>query len=161
HRAARLALATAPADCIVVLGSGAERMVEVLGDLPVRAIRCVDCATGMAASLQAGLRELKVECDGALVLLTDQPGLDAAHLVTLCKRWRERPSRAVASAYAGVVGVPALLPRHWFDALMHIEGDRGARDLLRDRADEVSAIAAPALARDVDRPRDLPTLGHD
>ncbi|MGA8277708.1 MAG: nucleotidyltransferase family protein [Rhodanobacteraceae bacterium] len=155
RRAARLALVTAPAECVVVLGADAERMIGVLDDLPVRPVRCVDHESGMAASLRAGLHALSSDCAAALVLLTDQPALDDVHLVTLCERWRAEPLRAVASGYAGVVGVPALLPRHWFAAAMCIEGDRGARDLLRDRANEVSVIAAPGLASDIDRPQDL------
>ncbi|HET6545974.1 MAG TPA: nucleotidyltransferase family protein [Rhodanobacteraceae bacterium] len=155
HRAARLALATAPADCVIVLGADAGRMAEAVGDLPVRCVGSCDHRDGMASSLRAGLHALDVDCAAALVLLTDQPLLDVAHLLALRERWRAQPLGAVASGYAGIVGVPALLPRRWFDALMRLEGDRGARAVLRERAAEVSVIAAPGLARDIDLPDDL------
>ncbi|MGA9342524.1 MAG: nucleotidyltransferase family protein [Rhodanobacteraceae bacterium] len=156
YRVARLGLATAPADCLVVLGADADRMRALLRGLPLRSAVCNDYQRGMAASLQTGLTALDAGCSGALVLLTDQPALDEAHLTALCECWRAQPSRAVASGYARTIGVPALLPRAWFAAAMQIEGDRGARELLRDRADEIAVIAAPQLARDIDRPEDLP-----
>ncbi|HEU4663779.1 MAG TPA: nucleotidyltransferase family protein, partial [Dokdonella sp.] len=69
------------------------------------------------------------------------------------------PVRACASAYAGVLGVPALLPSGWFGEIMQLRGDVGARALLRAHASEVVAVAAPALALDLDTPDDIARRG--
>jgi CTP:molybdopterin cytidylyltransferase MocA len=153
RRVVRAALATSPRECIVVLDESAP-FDSALAALDVRVVRIADAATGMAASLRAGVAALDAQCDGALIVVTDQPGLEARHLHALCTAWRAAPSFAIASAYAGVIGVPALLPRSWFDAVATLAGDVGARELLRSRAD-VIAIAAPDLARDIDTPRDI------
>lgn len=155
RRAARALVATRPLETLVVLGHDAERMRAALDGLPVRCVVATDHAEGMAASLRTGLAALDARCDGALVALTDQPALDADHLEALLDAWRAQPSRAAASAYAGVLGVPALLPRAWFNELAQLRGDVGARALLRARASGVVAVAAPALARDVDVEADL------
>lgn len=155
RRAARALVATRPLETLVVLGHDAERMRAALDGLPVRCVVATDHAEGMAASLRAGLAALDARCDGALVALTDQPALHADHLGALLDAWRAQPSRAAASVYAGVLGVPALLPRAWFDELAQLRGDVGARALLRARAANVIAVAAPALARDVDVEADL------
>ncbi|MDR2013439.1 MAG: nucleotidyltransferase family protein [Rhodanobacter sp.] len=155
RRTARALLATAPSELIVVLGHAAERMRAALDGLPVRTLLAAGYASGMAASLRAGIAALDARCAGALIALTDQPALDAAHLTALRDAWRTAPERAAASAYAGVLGVPALLPRAWFARIAHLEGDVGARALLRERAGEVIAVPAPALARDLDTPADL------
>ena len=155
HRASRLALATAPADAVLVLGAHADTVLASVATLALRPVRCADWERGMGASLRAGLAALSPECSGALVLLCDQPDLDAAHLLALVETFHRDPSRAAASAYAGVLGVPALLPRAWFPALATRDGDRGARDLLRERADHVQAVASAPLARDIDTPADL------
>ncbi len=47
------------------------------------------------------------------------------------------------------------LPRAWFVDVGALRGNVGARTLLRGRADEVVAIEAPELARDIDTPEDL------
>ncbi len=156
HRAARLGLATAPAAAVLVLGAQAEAVRAATGDLALQAVHCDDWRQGLGASLREGLAAVPADCAGALVLLCDQPALNAAHLQSLLDAWRARPDRAAASAYGGVLGVPALLPRSWFAALSRSTGDRGARDLLRQHAAEVNAVPAPALARDIDHPEDLP-----
>lgn len=159
HRAARLALATVPAEAVIVLGAEAAAVADAVADLPLRRVHCADWTMGMGASLREGLGALGPACEGALVLLCDQPALDAAHLQALLAAWRRDPRRAVASAYAGVLGVPALLPRRWFEPLAMLDGDRGARDLLRQRAGEVTAVDAPALSQDIDLPGDLHAAG--
>ncbi|HEU0152317.1 MAG TPA: nucleotidyltransferase family protein [Arenimonas sp.] len=152
RRAARLGLATAPAEAVVVCGAHADAVWRELADLPVRRIDCDTWAAGLGDSLATGLRALSGDIDGALVLLCDQPALDAAHLQALRDAWQGDPARAAASAYAGVLGVPALLPRAWFARLAAGGHDQGARDLLRARAADVQAIDAPALAQDLDTP---------
>lgn len=158
HRAARLALATAPHDAVLVLGAHADAVLAGAATLALRPVQCADWEHGMGRSLRAGLAALSADCAGALVLLCDQPDLDAGHLHALVAAWRRDPSRAAASAFAGLLGVPALLPRAWFAELAALDGDRGARDLLRQRAAEVHAVACAPLARDIDVPADLHTL---
>jgi molybdenum cofactor cytidylyltransferase len=153
HRAARLALATQPADAVVVLGHAADDVSAELADLPLRSVICAGAHQGMGASLAQGLAALHPECAGALVVLCDQPALQAAHLQGLVALWRQQPERAVASAYSGVQGVPAVLPRAWF-WLEEIRGDEGARRLLR-RGEGVVTLPCEDLSRDVDTLEDF------
>jgi CTP:molybdopterin cytidylyltransferase MocA len=155
HRAARLALATEPGDAVLVLGAHADAVLAGVATLALRPVQCADWERGMGRSLRAGLAALSADCTGALVLLCDQPDLDADHLHALVRAWRRDPSRAAASAYAGVLGVPALLPRACFAELAALDGDRGARDLLRRRAADVHALPCAPLSRDIDVPADL------
>jgi CTP:molybdopterin cytidylyltransferase MocA len=155
RRVAEALLATAPVELVVVLGHHAQRMRDVIADLPLRSVVAADHAEGIAASLRAGIAAIELPCAAALVALTDQPALDVAHLLSLRGAWRRAPERAVASAYAGVLGVPALLPRGWFSEIGRLRGDVGARALLRARAEDVVTVAAPALERDIDTPEDL------
>ena len=157
HRAARLALETAPSDAVIVFGFDAEAMASRIADLPIRRIDCAGWQLGLGASLHAGIDALSPACSGVLVLLCDQPGLETSHLLSLRDAWRRAPGRGVASHYADRLGVPALLPRAWFDAL-DAGSDRGMRDLLQQRVEQIDAIANPALAFDVDRPEDLQHL---
>ena len=160
-RMAGMALATDPRALVVSLGAQAGAVRRALGDLGddprVRCVEAPDWARGMGASLRSGLDALPDDCDAALVLLCDQPALTLAHLERLLAAWRAHPVRASASAYAGVLGVPAVLPRAWWPS---IDGgsDRGARELLRARAAEISAVAAAGLERDLDTPIDLDPL---
>ena len=155
RRVARAVLATRPRDAVAVLGHDADRIASVLEGFAIRPLRIADADEGMSASLRAGIAALDAACAGALVVLTDQPALGGGHLEAICAAWRAAPGRAVASAYADVLGVPALLPRAWFGDVAALRGDTGARALLRARRHEVLAIAAPELARDIDTPDDV------
>ena len=157
YRTARIALATAPRDAVIVVGSEAESVYAKVSYLPLRRVDCNDWQEGMSASLRAGLDALSPECLGALVVLCDQPWLDVDHLLALCAVWRPQPQRAAASFYRDHLGVPALLPRQWF-AQLPGHGDRGARDLLDAQRADVSAVVNEALALDIDLPADLATL---
>ncbi|HEY0178279.1 MAG TPA: nucleotidyltransferase family protein [Dokdonella sp.] len=155
RRVVRALLATEPLDCVVVLGHDAARMRAAVRGLAARCVVADGHAHGMSASLRAGVAAVDARCAGALIALTDQPALDATHLRALRDAWRRAPERAVASAYAGVRGVPAVLPRAWFEEIATLRGDVGARELLRSPDRAVIEIAAPALARDVDTIEDL------
>lgn len=156
RRAALAVLATQPADSVVVLGHEAESCAAVIADLPLRAVIAPDWQQGMGPSLRRGIAALDAVCTGVLVVLCDQPALDAAHLQALTSAWRASPHCAAASGYAGIAGVPALLPRDWLESV-ELDGDRGARAVLRARRHEVSVVVNEALARDVDSRGDLPS----
>jgi CTP:molybdopterin cytidylyltransferase MocA len=155
RRAVLAALATKPVRAAIVVGAESAGVSAALAGLTIESIYCAEWREGMGASLRAGVETLRTHCDGLLVVLCDQPALTAAHLQHLVDAWRTAPERAVASLYAGTAGVPALLPAHWFGRLLQLQGDAGARTLLRAPSAEVITVAAPELERDIDRPQDL------
>lgn len=157
RRAARLALGTAPRDAVIVLGAEADIVFAEVRDLPIRRVDCANWREGMGVSLRAGLAALSGGCAGALIVVCDQPALDASHLEELCAAWRAAPGGAAASRYAGRVGVPALMPRAWFSALP-ADGDRGARELFAARRARIVAVTNEALAIDIDCAEDLAAL---
>ena len=154
-RAIRLALETLPLECVVVSAANDETIDAAVAGLDCRVVPCRDAARGMSASLRCGLRSMQTDCAAALIVLVDQPALSAAHLCALRDAWRLYPERAAASLYADTIGVPALLPRSWFDQLINADGDQGARELLRSNRNEVHVIPAPMLAQDIDTLADL------
>ena len=152
--AARGALPQAP--LIVVVGSEALRL-----KLVVRRARCgarnvanPRWREGMATSLRTGLAAVPRTARAALVLLTDQPHVDAAALARLLGAWRRRPGVPAAARYDERVGVPAVLPRRRWSALKELTGDQGARALLRG-APSITLVEMPEAALDIDTPADL------
>jgi molybdenum cofactor cytidylyltransferase len=155
RRAVHAALATGPSRALVIVDVHATAIRTALEDLA--GIEFVECGDDrMAGSLRTGLLALDDRIDAALVVLTDQPGLTAAHLQRLVEAWRTRPTNAAASTYAGTRGVPAILPRSWFARLLGADaGDEGARALLRAAATDIHDVEAPDLAFDIDTPQDF------
>jgi len=154
NRTIRMALDTHAAQTLVVLGHRADEIFASISHESVVRVDCNDWHTGMGASLRAGIQRVDVRCTGALILLCDQPALNAPHLLSVISAWHKQPDRAVASAYANTVGVPALLPRSSFENILAVRGDQGAREWLRHNPN-LTRIDAPELVQDVDLPRDL------
>jgi len=155
--AARGALPDAP--LIVVVGASALRLRLVLQRLRCGAHVAANARwdEGLATSLRAGLEALPGNVDAALVLLVDQPHVDAAALERLLTAWRKRPSLPAAARYDGRSGVPAVLPRRRWRALRELRGDQGARALLRGSG-TVTLVDMPEAALDIDTPDDLARL---
>jgi len=144
------------APLIVVLGAHHLRLRGLLRAAEPRAIAVHNArwSDGLASSLRAGLRAAPHGTQAILVLLVDQPHVNARALVRLLSAWRKRPGLTAAASYAGRLGVPAVLPRACWPALRALAGDRGARDVLRS-ALRTTAVPMPEASVDVDTPADL------
>lgn len=101
---------------------------------------------GIAASIRAGLRAIGDDPTSVLVMTCDQPAVSAGHLRALAEG-----DEVVASAYAGRRGVPACFPRRVVGVLLGLQGDVGARDLLRG----ARAIDLPNGELDLDTEEEL------
>ncbi len=117
---------------------------------------------GVSTSIHAGLSTLD-ECApyaaGALILACDQPRLTADHLRALIETFTARAGPSiVASAYAGVLGIPAVFPRMAFAQLRVLRGDKGARALLVEPPCPLIEVPFPGGEVDIDRPEDLTYL---
>ena len=92
----------------------------------------------------------------ALVLLADQWRIEPADIEALVSLWTEKPQAAVVSAFEDAQGPPAILPRAMFDRLSRLQGDVGARKILRRWKGEVITQPNVRAAPDIDLPSDLP-----
>lgn len=125
--------------------------------------------TGMASSLQAGLRALRPEIAAAVVLLGDQPLVGARTIAALLRAWRRegsRPAVAVAKNRKQSIGPnlaaalarewtpPVVLARELWDELYALKGDAGARQILDGHPELLDTVPAPGRADDVDTPED-------
>jgi molybdenum cofactor cytidylyltransferase len=147
-RAVKAACACDPV--IVVTGCQAGAMARELVPFPVHRVFNGAWEEGMASSIRAGVRALPPGSAGALFLVCDQPAVDRNLVDRLLAAWSGVP---VACVYAGVRGIPAILPAASFPALLELKGDRGARSLLGGA--EVLEVPFPEGAWDIDEPGDL------
>ncbi len=162
HRVVRLARSTNPAALVVVLPPDANAIGEALGDQALTMVINPEPQRGMRSSLEVAA-PLVVGFARVLVVTCDQPALEAAHLHALLRGACNALSGCAGTrlsvgtdADAGAVGVPAVVPGHWFADLAGGSGDSGFRARLRalDPA-SVYLLDAPALALDIDTPDNL------
>jgi len=163
-RSAAIAAADTDADpVIVVLGANADLIAPLLIGLmpPVTTVVNIYWEQGLASSLATGLRVLEdtVAYDAVLVTLADQPFVDAAALKRLVAAFDDEHG-IVASAYNGVIGVPAVFARKHVADLMQLHGDSGAGRWLRQRQGDVTSVPLDAGGKDIDTPADATRLNE-
>jgi molybdenum cofactor cytidylyltransferase len=82
--------------------------------------------------------------------------------VLLClKETQEKEGRAItATGYGGKAGTPALFHRCFFDRLMELKGDKGARMLIASFPGDVAIVPFEEGAIDIDTEEDYGRLIH-
>ncbi len=146
---------------IVVTGHRRAAILTALDGLAIAEVYNPAHASGLSTSLKAGIAALPATADGALILLGDMPFVDSATIDRIIAAFEASGRLAiVAPVHAGRRGNPVLWPRRFFSALMAIEGDKGARDLIAAHAAEVIEVTAgEGVARDLDTPEALAAAG--
>lgn len=154
--------ARAADELFVVLGARAAEIRKALNGDRLRVVINSEWEEGIASSIRAGVSAAVAampEIHGVLLMACDQPRVTAAHLGALRRAFAEcADDRVVASEYAGVVGIPAIFPRHMFAALLALKGDEGARKILRGAGAEIVAVKFAGGEVDIDTPEDLAKL---
>jgi molybdenum cofactor cytidylyltransferase len=140
---------------IVVTGHAGQDVRAALSDLNVRFVENPEFSKGLSASLKRGVSALPEDCDGALIILGDMPGISPALLDRLIAAFDPAESRAICVAtYRGKQGNPVLWARRFFPEILAVEGDVGARNLIGAYGELVVEVEAEddAPLTDIDTP---------
>lgn len=117
-----------------------------------------DPAAGLSRSLRLGVHAAPGDVAAVVILLGDQPTLDADDVRRLVAARGSAP--VVASESNGLRMPPVLLERPVFALVDTLEGDEGLRSLLRSGSSDIAAVPVSSLAVDVDTPEDLARLSR-
>ncbi len=144
----------------VVVGAQAADVRAALAGLPLTIVENPQFAAGQATSLAAGLAVLPADCAAALVLLVDQPLITSALIDALLTDYRADPADALVPQVDGVPGNPVILSAALFAELRALQGDEGARAVLRRPGRRVRRLSCrdEAYVRDCDTPDELAAL---
>lgn len=154
-RQARLLIALQPACVVVVTGAAREGVEQVLAGLPVNLVHNENWANGMGSSLACGVSAMPERVRGALLLLCDLWRISSADLENLVTAWQAAPAQAATAVWDGKTGPPVIFPRALFQRLKKLQGEQGARHLLRGFAGGIAQVAMPNAAYDLDVSSDL------
>ena len=156
--AAEQALASRAKPVIVVTGHEREQVKQ-----RSRACRFVWCTIRIiprasAPRSRAGIAAVPEDAEAAIICLGDMPQVDAALIDKLIAAFDpERGALVVVPSIEGRRGNPVVWSRRFFQDLMQIQGDIGARHLIGNYAEAVVEVpvAGEAALTDVDTPESL------
>ena len=156
--AAEQVLASRAKPVIVVTGHERQQVEAALSGLPVRFTHNPAYADGLGTSLKAGIAAVPQDADGAIVCLGDMPQVDHQLIDKLIAAFDpERSALVVVPSINGRRGNPVVWSRRFFNDLMSIHGDIGARHLIGTYAEAVMEVpvAGDAALTDIDTPESL------
>lgn len=127
---------------------------EHLRALGVEVTVCADADSGMAASLVHAIRHSLPEADAWLVALGDMPFVSPLTLRALLAALADGADIA-APLHEGRRGNPVAFGAVHLPALLALEGEVGARPLLKSMQVREVVVDDPGIFRDIDTPADL------
>jgi molybdenum cofactor cytidylyltransferase len=149
------ALATG-AQVTVTLPPNRPARAKALQGLAVAHVIVPDAASGMAASLKAGVAALPKDAP-VLLLLADLPEITSDDLNLMLTEWQATPDLILRGTAAdGTPGHPVCLPAWCRPEIAALEGDEGARGLLQRHRDQLRLVPLPGnhATTDLDTPED-------
>jgi molybdenum cofactor cytidylyltransferase len=142
---------------VVVLGANEKEHRAALANSKATVIVNKEWEKGMGTSLKTGLTFLikdLADVEAVMVMVCDQPLVTAAHLKDLVSTHAKTGRGIIASAYSDTLGVPALFQKHYFDEILSLGDDEGARKIISRHSNDLAPVAFPAGAVDLDTPED-------
>ncbi len=153
--AAEQALASQASPVIVVTGHQRDEVEAALAGLGVTLVHNPDFAGGLSTSLKAGVAAVPGDVDGVIVCLGDMPQVNAPLIDKLIGAFDpEKGALVVAPTINGERGNPVVWSRRFFPDLAALQGDAGARHLIRSVPEAVVEVPLSGTAAlvDVDTP---------
>lgn len=154
---------------VVVLGHHAERLAPLVAriaaqwpDMDLRSAVNPQPDDGPGGSLRAGLAALPSAPDAVLVLLADQPLLEARDVRATLAAWAARADgmELVVPMHDGQPGHPLVFGAAVRDAVAQAQGGAGVREWRRAHPQRVQLLLVdhPRCTLDVDTPEDVARL---
>jgi len=142
---------------IVVTGAYKQLMDKELASMSAEIAYNPDWELGMASSINVGLQKLLAvnpSIKACILTVCDQPFVTAQVYNTLLDQYETTGKGIVASSYAETLGTPVMFSHNYFDALLNLKGQEGAKKILQLYKDDVAFIPFEKGAIDIDTPND-------
>ncbi|MGY3212733.1 nucleotidyltransferase family protein [Mucilaginibacter sp. HD30] len=157
--AVKAAVASKANTVAVVLGANANSIAPTIINEPVHVFVNDDWHTGMGATISYGLNELlklQPELSSVLFMLTDQPLVEHEFINKLIEQ--AAPRKIIASSYNETMGPPVLFDKEFFEELLMMTGNDGAKRIIQKHLKAVVETPFPLGAFDIDTPEDYDKL---
>lgn len=145
---------------IAVTGANREENDNLIKKHKVKVVFNTEWEAGIGSSLKCGLQTILKEykhLDAVIISVCDQTYLSSEVFDKLIDKYTQSGKPIIASTYGNTIGVPVLYDKIFFDELMRIPDDRGAKQSIVDHAssDSIATIQFEGGDVDIDTLEDL------
>jgi molybdenum cofactor cytidylyltransferase len=121
----------------LVLGNSSSEILEKINLKKAQVIFNKNFLQGISTSIKAGLANVPNDCVAVIIMVADQPFLTYDYLNRLIEESKKSPGKIVALSYNGEPRNPVLIPTQFSRDLESLEGDEGARSLIRKKSETI------------------------
>ncbi|WP_034229122.1 nucleotidyltransferase family protein [Aquimarina pacifica] len=153
------ALASKASTIACVLGANADIIKKSILSYDIEIVINSQYSNGLGSSIATGVTHLLPHTlDAVVVLLADQPFITSDYIDMLITSVAKDTQYVIASDYNGKKGVPAIFPEKYFDKLLKLNKDTGAKKILNSKEIKVKTVATKPNLLDIDTLKDYESL---
>lgn len=149
-----------PREVIIVTGANAKAVKDQVPESKVRWVHNSKWSAGMGGSIAVGAEILNPVSSAVMILLCDQWRLEELDLRLMADAWQRQPDRIICAQADGVNMPPVIFPDSFFARLCTLEGERGARHLLKEFPDLLLPVSLENAHFDLDTQSQLNQLNN-
>jgi molybdenum cofactor cytidylyltransferase len=150
--------------------AGLEPVICVTGyqqDLIARSISGMDISIvynkqwreGMGSGISAGIKQvLPSDVDSVILAVSDQPYVSSDLFGTMQSMKDQSGKGIVACSYAGTLGTPVLFKKDYFNWLKSLNGNQGAKNIVKINLPDVCPVEFEKGSVDIDTKQDYEKL---
>ena len=141
-----------------VLGANKDLILEEIHFNNTVVIDNINYEKGLSSSISICIEffeKKNLNYDGVLFVLGDQPAIETEYFLSIINTFNEHKTKIIATNYDGKAGVPALFPKSFFKELKIIKGDKGAREILKNKPKSIIFESFKTNLVDIDTNKDL------
>jgi molybdenum cofactor cytidylyltransferase len=143
-------LGSAADEVIVVLGDRAGAIRRLIAGRPVKLAINPDYVQGMSTSIIAGLKMVDRRTRAFMLALGDQPLIDSQTINRLIAGFLGHDKGIAVPTYRGDRGHPVIFDMKYRGLLLALEGDVGARQIVRENPDDLLEVAVDCEGIQID-----------
>ncbi len=146
---------------VVITGANATKVTASIATGKVNILVNENWQEGMASGIVTGVQNIVNLNEGIkkiIVAVCDQPFVTSALFEQLERMQNESGKPIVACTYADTIGTPALFTIKYFDQLLSLKGDEGAKKILKSNKKDVTMVDFPKGEIDIDTQKDYENL---
>ncbi|MBZ4034060.1 nucleotidyltransferase family protein [Flavobacterium sp. 17A] len=146
---------------IVVTGSNHDLIEKELNSPEILFSFNSEWETGMSSSIVKGIKELVLvnpDCEQCILAVCDQPFVTNEVFENLIIEANKTKKGIAASAYSETLGTPVLFQKKYFQELLELNGQEGAKKLIKKYTEDVVSVSFEKGNIDIDTEEDYKTL---
>jgi molybdenum cofactor cytidylyltransferase len=144
---------------ICVTGYQSDLITKSISGMEVSIVYNEHWSEGMGSGISAGIKQLLLsDADSVILAVSDQPYVGSDLFRTMVG-WKDKSGKGiVACTYAGTLGTPVLFTEDYFNRLQLLNGNQGAKNIVKLNLPDVCPVEFEKGSVDIDTKQDYEKL---